>query len=148
MKINENALRKVVSRIVIRKLNENNEVMKELDRKNKVNQAMASMNKAINSLQSDILKVLGIDKAEELSPEQVKVISQTLKDIESSNEKIIDNALKILLSIEVQKEKEAGQSSSPTSSGAQVKISPNIDVSKMPTPDTSGIPNITEKRKK
>ena len=122
--------------------------MKELDRKNKVNQAMASMNKAINSLQSDILKVLGIDKAEELSPEQVKVISQTLKDIESSNEKIIDNALKILLSIEVQKEKEAGQSSSPASSGTQVKISPNIDVSKMPAPDTSGIPNITEKRKK
>lgn len=146
MKFKESELRSVISEMVKKKLSENS-VVKSLETNRKVDEVMASMNGAINGLQVDILKVLGLDKTD-LNEEQAKIVFQTLQDIRKTVEPIVKRALDSLLTIETEKEQAGETGGSSGSRSTVVKATPTVDVSSMPSPDTSGIPNITEASKK
>jgi hypothetical protein len=145
MKFKESELRSVISEMVKKKLSENS-VVKSLETNRKVDEVMASMNGAINGLQVDILKVLGLDKTD-LNEEQAKIVFQTLQDIRKTVEPIVKRALDSLLTIETEKE-QAGETGAAPARATTIKATPTVDVSSMPKPDTSGIPNITETSRK
>lgn len=124
---------------------EENAVVQKLETSRKIDEIMASANEAVNKIQVGVLKVLGLADAE-LSPEQEKIISQTLEDIKQSNKRIIQNAVSTLLSIEIAKQEGQTGANTRSTSGKSGTSVPTVSTKGFPAPDTSAIPTIREKK--